>query len=105
MYNEKNNTKKHNIFKKKKSELGLDPPTHFRVFLGFLDFFNLTKPFSEINPLVLVCFCRISHSLILLEVKLVLKNKICNCKLSRHILKESLGFALLAYNWIQIVYM
>ena len=29
--------------KKKKSELGLDPPTHFQVFLGFLDFFNLTK--------------------------------------------------------------
>ena len=28
-------------------ELGLDPPTHFRVFLGFLDFFNLTKPLSS----------------------------------------------------------
>ena len=39
MYNEKDNTEKHNISKKKKSELGLDPPTHFRVFLGFLDFF------------------------------------------------------------------
>ena len=25
-------------FQKKKSELGLDPATHFRVFLGFLDF-------------------------------------------------------------------
>ena len=23
----------------KKSELGLEPPTHFRVFLGFFDFF------------------------------------------------------------------
>ena len=29
--------------KKKKSELGLHAPTHFRVFLGFLDFFNLDK--------------------------------------------------------------
>ena len=33
------NTEKHNISKNKKSELGLNPPTHFRVFLGFLDFF------------------------------------------------------------------
>ena len=33
--------KKHQISKKKKSGLGLDPPSHFRVFLGF---FNLTKP-------------------------------------------------------------
>ena len=32
---------------KKESELGLDPPTHFRVFLGFLDFFNLTKPLTS----------------------------------------------------------
>ena len=28
---------------KKKSELGLHAPTHFRVFLGFLDYFNLDK--------------------------------------------------------------
>ena len=35
--------KKHNI-SNKKSEFGLDPPTHFRVFLGFLIFFNLAKP-------------------------------------------------------------
>ena len=32
-YNEKNNTK--NTILKKKSELGLEPPTHPRVFLGF----------------------------------------------------------------------
>ena len=39
--------KKHNISKKKlKSELGLDPPTHFRFFLGSVDFFNLTKPLT-----------------------------------------------------------
>ena len=42
--NNTENTHKHNISKKKlKSELGLDPPTHFRVFLGFLDFFQLDK--------------------------------------------------------------
>ena len=35
-----------NFPKKLKSEFGLDQPTHFRVFLGFLDFFNLTKPLS-----------------------------------------------------------
>ena len=40
----KNKKKKHNFQKKLKFVLGLDPPTHFRVFLGFLDFFNLTKP-------------------------------------------------------------
>ena len=40
----KKHTKKNNISKKiKKSELGLDPPTHFRVFLVFLDFFKLDK--------------------------------------------------------------
>ena len=41
------NTKKHKKtrnFQQKKSELRLDPPTHFRVFIGFLDFFALTKP-------------------------------------------------------------
>ena len=37
---QKTNTEKHQIFQKKdKSKLGLDPPTHFLVFLGFLDFF------------------------------------------------------------------
>ena len=36
--------KKHKISKKiLKSKLRLDPPTHFRVFLGFLDFFQLDK--------------------------------------------------------------
>ena len=40
MYNEKRNTKKHIISKKKKSELGLDPPTHplpsfSRIFFFF----------------------------------------------------------------------
>ena len=40
MYIEKNNTKKHDISKKKKkSELGLDPPTRFRIFRGFLELF------------------------------------------------------------------
>ena len=39
-------TQKTQYFKKKKSELGLDPPTHFRVFLGFLDFFKLTIPLT-----------------------------------------------------------
>ena len=33
-----------NFTKKRKSELGIDPPNHFRVFFGFLDFCNLTKP-------------------------------------------------------------
>ena len=42
MYN--NNKKTQTI--KKKSELGLDPPTHSRVFFGFLDFFNLIKPLN-----------------------------------------------------------
>ena len=34
-------TQKNTTFPKSKlkSELGLDPPTHFRVFLGFFDFF------------------------------------------------------------------
>ena len=35
------NKQKHEI--KKKIELGLDSPTHFRVFLGFFDFFKLDK--------------------------------------------------------------
>ena len=40
MYNNKKKHKKHTIYKKNtKSELGLYPPTHFRVFLEFLDFF------------------------------------------------------------------
>ena len=44
---EQNNNKKQKTQNfQKKSGLGLDPPTHFRVFLGFLDFFNLTKPLS-----------------------------------------------------------
>ena len=40
MYNKKKLTQKTQNFQKNntKSELGLDPPTHFRVFLGFLDF-------------------------------------------------------------------
>ena len=37
---QKNIQKNTKFQKKKKSELG---PTHFRVFLGFFDFFNLTK--------------------------------------------------------------
>ena len=32
--------------KKLYSELGLDPPTHFQVFLEFFEFFNLAKPLS-----------------------------------------------------------
>ena len=48
MYNNHKKHKKHNISKKKiKSELGLDPPTHFRVFLGFL---NLTNPLRSYFP-------------------------------------------------------
>ena len=39
--------KKPQNFKKKKYELGLDPPTHFRIFLGFFIFFNLTKPLNK----------------------------------------------------------
>ena len=35
---------KNTKFQKKVSEFGLDPPIHFHVFLGFFDFFNLTKP-------------------------------------------------------------
>ena len=38
-----NYTKKHKIYNNKKSELGLDPPTHFRIFLVFLDCFQLDK--------------------------------------------------------------
>ena len=34
---------------KKESVLGLDPLTHFKVFLGFLDFYNLTKPLNMIT--------------------------------------------------------
>ena len=30
----------------KDSELGLDPLTHFRVFIGYLDFFDLTRTLS-----------------------------------------------------------
>ena len=37
--------KKHAIFNKKNWVYGLDPPNNFRVFLGFLDFLNLKKPF------------------------------------------------------------
>ena len=39
----KKTTQKKNVSKKRKSEFGLDPPTHFRVFLGFLEFFKLDK--------------------------------------------------------------
>ena len=40
MYNNKKKHKKNlYISKKKEIELGLDTPTHFRVFLGFLEFF------------------------------------------------------------------
>ena len=39
MYNNNNRKHKKHKIKKKKSELGLDPPTHFRVFPGFLYFF------------------------------------------------------------------
>ena len=42
------NSKKELQKKEKYSELGLDPPTHFQVFLGFLDFF---LPWQ--NPLVI----------------------------------------------------
>ena len=43
-----NNNKIKIIFpKRKESEMGLDPPTHFRIFLGFLDFSNLTKPLRQ----------------------------------------------------------
>ena len=36
---QKKHIKKHTKIQQQKSQLGLDPPTHFRVFLGFLDFF------------------------------------------------------------------
>ena len=42
----KTTQKTQNSPKKSKSDLGLGPPAHFRVFLGFLIFFNLTKPLS-----------------------------------------------------------
>ena len=52
MYNNKKQDKKYKLSKKNpKSELGLDPPTHFRVFLGFSDFFNLTKPLNQWCPI------------------------------------------------------
>ena len=40
IWKNENNTTKHrrNTKFKKKSVLGLDPPTHFRVFLGFSDY-------------------------------------------------------------------
>ena len=44
---EKKHTKNTQIPQKIESELGLDPPTHFRVFLGFFGFFNLTKPLTK----------------------------------------------------------
>ena len=39
--------KTQNVPPKKKSELRHDPPTHFRVFIGFLNYFNLKKPLRE----------------------------------------------------------
>ena len=40
MYSKKVTQKNTKFQKKDKYELGLDPPTHFRVCLGFLDWQN-----------------------------------------------------------------
>ena len=51
LWKHENNTKIHN--KITKFDLGLNPPTHFRVFLGFLDFYS--------PPVARVCWesCRL----------------------------------------------
>ena len=43
----KQNTQKYQKTHTEKSELRLEPTTHFRIFLGFYDFFNLTRPLAK----------------------------------------------------------
>ena len=51
LFGKKTHPKTQKINNKKESELGLDPPTNFRVFLGFFDFFKLDKTLYLITAL------------------------------------------------------
>ena len=54
------NMKQHTI-KQKNKQLGLDPPTHFRVFLGLCNLFQLDKPLSGVQVNMFYVMCALSH--------------------------------------------